>query len=121
MATEGQYDAIPVETTVDLSAIPLHRAINVNGTIASTPVLASGLLKSRGPLGAGVAMGVSGYMKGWAGASIALGARVMVTTSGWLITATSGNVPCGRSLEAANSGDLFAGLFNFAPQGTISF
>jgi hypothetical protein len=121
MATEGEYVAVPVETTVDLSAIPLHRAINVNGTIASTDVLAAGLLKSRGPIGAGVSMGISGYMKAWAGASIAIGARVMTTTSGYMISATSGHTGCGRALEAANSGDLFAGMFSFAPQGTLSF
>lgn len=114
MATEGQYKSIPIKTTADHTTTPLHRAIQVNGTIASTGVNAIGLLKSRGPVGAAVAAGVEGYMKAWAGASIALGARVAVTTSGFLITAVSGTAGQGKALEAANSGDLFAGQYDFA-------
>lgn len=115
MATEGQYRSVPIETTVDHTTTPMHRAIQVNGTIASSGVNAVGLLKSRAPLGGAVAAGVSGYMKGWAGAAVALGARVTVTTSGYLITATSGTQGQGKALEAANSGDLFAGVFEFSP------
>ena len=114
MATEGQFKQIPIESTVDHAATPMHRAIQVNGVIANSSVNAIGLIKSRGPVGATVATGVEGYMKGWAGAAVALGARVMVTTSGYLITATSGSQGSGKALEAANSGDLFAGLFDFS-------
>lgn len=117
MATENQFMAITIAAGADLSAAR-YKAVAVGGTIAAD-TSAIGLLQNvPGASGRHASVGVSGVMKGYAGAAVSAGARLTVTTSGWLITATSANIDggftVGKALEAANSGDLFKGLFDFA-------
>lgn len=117
MATENQYKTITIAAGADLSAAE-HKAVVVGGTIAADST-AVGLLKNKpGASGRHAVVGYSGVMKAYAGAAISAGARLAVTTSGWIITATSANISggfsVGKCLVAANSGDLFKGLFDFS-------
>lgn len=114
MTTENRYWSIAVAAGADLTpAASLHKAVAIGGTIASTNQNAVGLLKSKGKTGEGVRLGYFGEMKAYAGASITIGDRLMITTSGFVILGTSGTLPIGKALETANSGDLFRGIFNF--------
>ena len=110
---QGKFETVTVQAGADLSALQ-HRAIIVAGTLAPDSLTAVGLLQNKPDAsGKQATVGYSGLMKGYAGASISKGNRVMVTASGWIITATSAGNVVGRALLAANSGDLFPGLFNF--------
>ena len=110
---QGKFETVTIQAGADLSAAQ-HKAIVVAGTIAADSLTAVGLVQNKpDATGKQATVGYSGLMKGHAGDSISKGAKVMVTTSGWLITATSAGNVVGRALLAANSGDLFPGLFNF--------
>ena len=62
-------------------------------------------------------IGVSGVMKFRAGGTVAAGAHITSTTSGYftsLAGVTSGGIVLGKCLEAAASGGLGVGLFSFS-------
>lgn len=121
MTTQVKWSSTTIAAGEDLTAASrLFKAVQVNGTISALQTTAIGLLQSKGKTGEGVAVGYAGEMKGYAGAAVSAGARLTVTTSGFLITQTSGNLPVGKALEAANSGDLFRGIFEFSAAGIIS-
>ena len=110
---EGRFETITLDAGEDLSS-HLHKAVAVGGTIAGTSEAAMGLLKSKpGASGRPATVGYFGHMKAYAGAAISAGAVVMVTTSGWLITATSNGNCVGKAITAANSGDLFDAILDF--------
>ena len=114
MTTQNRWFGVTVPAGADLTAAAvLHKAVAVGGTIAANNQTAIGLLKSKGKTGEGVTLAYLGEMKAYAGAAITIGDRLMITTSGFVILGTSGTLPIGKALEAANSGDLFRGIFNF--------
>lgn len=98
-----------------------YKAAAVGGTIAATSALAVGLIQNKPKSGEDLTVLYIGPGKGAAGAAITAGDRLMVTTSGYLITATSGHVPIGKAIASAASGAAVEGLFNFPAGGTISF
>lgn len=110
---QGKFETVNIASGEDLSANQYH-AVAVDGTIADTSATAYGLIQNK-PAASGRAstLGYSGQMKYRAGAAISAGAQLMVTTSGWIITATSAGNAIGKTLAAANSGDTSPGLFNF--------
>ena len=117
MSVQGPFDAIVIAAGADLSTHQ-HKAIAIGGTIAATSTLAIGLLQNKpGAAGRQATVGWHGHMKAYAGASMAVGVKVMVTTSGFITTATSAGNIVGKILTAANSGDLVDGLFHFTDQG----
>lgn len=125
MAGSGKFDAIQLVAGADLNTGggtgAQFKAVAVGGTIAATSALAFGLLQNKPKSGEDASVGYRGHMKGVAGASITAAARLMVTTSGYLITATSGHVPVGKAIATAASGATVEGLFDFSNGGTISF
>lgn len=120
MTIEGKQIIEGVAAGADLSAkAMLYKVITVSGTIAAESDTALGLLKNAPESGQHAAVAVEGKMKGHAKVAIAKGARVMVTTSGYLTTVASGDgAQVGKALEAANSGDLFSFYGNFATANT---
>ena len=110
---QGKFDTISLDAGADLSAAQ-HKAIAVGGTIAATSTAAMGLLQNK-PAASGrhATVAYLGHMKAYAGAAISAGANVQVTTSGFIITSTSLGNSVGKAITAANSGDLFDGIFNF--------
>lgn len=117
MTTHVRYNATTVVAGADLSgADKPFKALAVGGTIAATNAAAIGLLLNKPKSGEHATVAYEGELKAWAGAGISAGALLTVTTSGWMITTPGSggaSLVCGRALEAANSGDLFRGLFNF--------
>ena len=120
MTTQNRWFGVTLVAGADLTAAAsMYKALAVGGTIAANNSTAFGLQQSKAKTGEGVTAGYFGEMKAVAGAAISQGARLMITTSGFTITATSGTIACGKALVAANSGDLFRGLFDFTA-GLIS-
>jgi len=116
MAIENSVKSHTVAAGEDLSTRQYH-VINISGTLAANGNEAAGVLMNKpSQAGLGAQVGVHGVMKGKAGAAIAAGAPVRVTTSGWLITATSGQPVSGKNFKraAVSSGETFSFLGDFA-------
>lgn len=96
------------------------KAVAVGGTIAATGTTAIGLLQNKPKNGEDASVAYLGPMKGVAGAAITAGARVIVTTSGYLITAVGAVIPCGRAMATASSGATVEILGNFTNTGVSS-
>lgn len=119
--TEGNYQSVTVQAGADFRvAGMLHKAVTFSGVIAAAGS-GTGLAKSQPNSGQHLNIGYAGHMKAYAGAAISIGARVSNTTSGFMIAAVSGSLGAvGRAVEAANSGDLFSGVFDFSAGATIN-
>lgn len=111
----GQYaDDIALNAGADMSANQ-YKAVVIGGTIAANSTTAMGLQQNKpNAFGRDLTARIAGRSKYRAGAAVVTGVPLMVTTSGWIITATSGSLPCGKSLEAVSSGSIGEGYFNFA-------
>ena len=124
MANQGRFNSIQVVAGADLNTGDgtgaQYKAIAVTGLIAATGTTAIGLLQNKPKSGEDAEVGYEGHMKGVAGAAVVAGARLISTTSGYLITAVGAVIPCGRALAAASSGATVEGLFNFSNAGVSS-
>ena len=95
----------------------LYKAVAiVDQKLANDGAEATGLLTQNGQSGQHVSFMVSGVGKYVAGAGIAAGALLTVTTSGYVITSTGSDNVVGRALDtgAVTSGSVGTGLFEFA-------
>lgn len=119
MAWDGEYFSLSYKAGENHNteghtgiAIALNdNLVAANGKEAGGILLPHSKPKS-GELGS---IGYMGALKFRAGAAVALNAPLTVTASGYLITATaSGDFRVGRCVEAAASGGLGVGIFNFA-------
>lgn len=113
----GKSEKVTIVAGADLTgAASLHKIITVAGVVAATNANALGSLVSSPNSGQHGSVAYQGHIKAYAGAAVSQGVPLKVTTSGYLITVTSGNLvaPIGKSLRAANSGDLFDAVVNFA-------
>lgn len=95
-----------------------YKAVAIAGTIAANNSAAFGIQQNKPNTGEDLTIAVAGVSRYRAGAAIAANAPVMVTTSGWLITCTSGSMACGKAIEAVTSGSIGEGYFNFAAAKT---
>jgi hypothetical protein len=120
----GNYRAIQLTAGADLNTGggtgAQYKAIAVGGTIAATGGTTIGLLINKPKSGEDATVGYAGHMKGVAGAAITAGARLIVTTSGYLITAVGQVVPCGKALATCASGAAVEGIFDFTATGVSS-
>lgn len=124
MSNSGKFHAIQLVAGADLNtgdgAGAQYKAVAVGGTIAASNTTAIGLLQNKPKNGEDASVGWHGHMKGVAGAGITAGARLIVTTSGYLITAIGAVVPCGRALATCASGGTVEGIFDFSTAGVSS-
>lgn len=94
--------------TADLSAPSAkYKVVTIGGTIAASLPQALGVLKygtSSGGNGSAIYAGVTKAFVG--GAVSTVGWPLTVTTSGFLVAATSGQLTCGRAMAVAASGDV---------------
>lgn len=114
MSVSGENSCIAVAAGADLSA-QQYKVVTVSGTIAATNATALGVLQNKPKSGEHANVAYAGHLKAYAGAAIAAGAEVVVTTSGYLITnATSTSGIVGKAITAAASGALveFVGDFS---------
>lgn len=118
MAWDGQYFSITSKAGGNLNTEGhVGTAIDIStGNTASTAITAGGILlpHSKPKTGEPVSIGYMGCMKFRAGAPVAANAFVTVTTSGYFITKTaSGGWAVGKCIEAAASGGIGVGIFDF--------
>jgi len=99
--------------TADLSSAQ-YQAVGIGGTVVANNTLAHGILQNKPQSGEDMSILVSGLSRFKAGAAVSAGGRVIVTASGFIITATSGTFPVGYALEAVSSGGIGEGFFDFA-------
>jgi len=115
---DGKKSVEAVVAGADLSAAQ-YKVIAVAGTIAAEADTALGVLQNKPESGQHAAVAWEGHMKAYAAAAISAGARVTVTTSGYMLTVASGDGgQVGKALTAAASGDLFNFVGNFALANT---
>ena len=110
---------IPVDAGADLRELQWN-PVQVDGTIASSPANAVGIISNRADNGDDVGAIYAGRSKFNAAEAIAAGAQISCAGSGFT-TATSGDQVIGRNIgDAVSSGAIGAdGIFNFAGGGTI--
>lgn len=120
----GRFWSIQVPAGADLNSGggtgAQYKAVAVGGTIAATGTAAIGLLQNKPKTNEDATVGYFGHMKAVAGAAVTAGARLIVTTSGYVITAVGAVIPCGRALATASSGAVVEGLFDFTATGVSS-
>lgn len=117
MATHGDMEVVTVSAGADLSAAQF-KVVDVAGTISAANSAALGILQNKPKAGESAAVAFSGHCKAFAGAAVAKGARVKTTAGGFLITVSSGDGACGKTLAAANSGSLVDVLVDFSNAAT---
>lgn len=116
MSWEAEQLRLNVTAAADLSGSQ-YKIVDVAGTISASVALGSktaiGVLLNKPQSGEQAEVAYLGRMKGYAGLALAAGARLQVTSGGFLTTVQSGNVAVGKALAAANSGDLVPFVGNF--------
>lgn len=115
MSVEGQNFKATIQAGADLRT-QRYKVLDVAGTISANADGAIGVLDTEPNSGQNCSVMVMGHMQAYAGGAITKGARLTVTTSGYMAITNSGdnNVAVGKALVAANSGDLFNFYGNFA-------
>lgn len=117
MSVSGESLKIAITAGADLSAHQF-KIIDVAGTISAANGAALGVLINKPKSGEDATIAYSGHMKAYAGGSITRGARLKVTTSGFLIVVASGDGSCGKAMLAANSGSFVEFLGDFVGAST---
>ena len=95
-----------------------YKAVAVGGTIAANNTTAMGLLQNKPKTNEDAQVGYFGHMKGVAGGALTAGARVKITTSGYLAACASGDGACGKVIAACASGAAVEGIFDFISAAT---
>lgn len=118
MTWDGQYFSLAFTAAENFNSEgDVGIAVAVNDNLrAATGKEAAGILlpHSKPKSGENGAIGYMGCMRFRAGATVAKDALLTVTTSGYFITMTvSGSFGVGRCVEAAASGGIGVGIFDF--------
>lgn len=111
-------DSITVQAGADLTAFR-YRALAIGGTLA-TGLNARGVNQDKPESGENTSIVYQGRSRFIAGGAVAAGARVQVTSGGFMTTVVSGGQSVGFNENAAvGSGAVGRGVFNFASAGEI--
>jgi hypothetical protein len=106
MTTHIRENLLGVRATQDLTGFK-YRAVTYGGAVAATAAAAAGLLKYGCNSGYDASVVTDGITKAQIGAAVStLGFPITITTSGFVIAASSGGLTIGRALSVGNSGDL---------------
>lgn len=114
--TDAYNRAIHIAAGADFSgATGQYRALAAGGTLATDAVYgAIGILQNKPQSGEDAAIVYDGRSKFQAGGAITALQRVMVSSGGFMVAASSGDTSCGFSELAVSSGAFGHGVFNFA-------
>jgi len=117
MATENSYMVTTVAAGANYSGTgeQYHAFALVDGQLAANAEEASGILMNKPPSGAFAEVGYVGEMKYAAGGAISAGGKITVTTSGWFVTADSGDIVVGEAKASVTSGSVGTGIFGVFP------
>lgn len=116
MATSNQRFSTTIAAGEDMSGAgyQFHALALDDGKVAANAEEASGILINKPTSGAASEVAYVGELAYAAGAAIAKGAKLTVTTSGWFTTATSGDAIVGEAKSAVTSGSIGTGFFVFS-------
>lgn len=119
MATDLHFEALSVAATVDLSGLGVRfKAITFGGAIAANNETAAGILRHQGRSGETVSVMYQGIFKAQFGTAVSTpGYPLRITTSGFVVAATSGGSTIGRAMAAVGSGDVAQAMFDFRTLG----
>lgn len=118
MATEGMSQKLSIVAGADLRTGAQYKAIAVGGTIAAASTAAIGILQNKPNTGEHASLAWHGHMKAYTGGAVTAGARVKVTTSGYIVVVASGDGAVGKAITAAASGALCEIIADFAGAAT---
>lgn len=114
MAYENVLLPFTLTAGEDLSGCQYHAVSLEDGQLAAAGYEASGILLNKPASGQHAQVGLMGIMKYAAGGGThTKGARLSITTSGWIKAAGSGDSLVGTALTTATSGSIGVGLFDF--------
>jgi hypothetical protein len=115
MTTENSYEILTVQAGADLDGDGVKfKAITLNGTVAASVNLSGGILRHGAKNGGHVSLVKRGQTKVIAGGAVnTVGFPLTVTTSGFIIAASSGGASAGRFLDTCASGDLVRAHVDF--------
>jgi hypothetical protein len=119
MSTDLDIKLIQVTAGADLDGdASKFKAVTLAGTIAATPLLAAGILRHGAKNGEQLSVAYQGVFKALFGAAVGtVGYPLTVTTSGFIVAASSGGATIGRSRAVVASGDLATAFFDFTQLG----
>ena len=104
---------IPFTAIADLRLYQ-WRAVGLGGNLATDSKDAKGISMTKPNSGDDGTMTVDGRSKFVAGGAISKGARLNVTSGGFMVTATSGGYSVGFAETATTSGSVGRGVFDFS-------
>ena len=113
MATQNVMTKTTIKAGEDLSDRQYHAIALDDGEIADNSHEAGGILINKPKENEFLTLGIDGEIKYRAGAAVAIGNRLRVTTSGYFVKADSGYYTIGRAKSAITSGSIGTGLFDF--------
>lgn len=111
MAVERHYETITVVASQDLTG-HMWKAVGLDGLVAATSLAAKGILRNKATTGDHTTLVYKGHTKALAGGAINSGTQIGVTTSGFLVAATTSHY-VGIALDQVASGDIFSCLVDF--------
>lgn len=114
------FENTTITAAENLSARQYHAIALNDGKLANNGAEASGILQGKPISGDHASVGYVGEMKYRAGLAVTLGDKLTVTTSGWLIPATSGSTVVGKGVDTVTSGSIGNGIFSFAAGDTLA-
>lgn len=118
MSVSGDMEVIGVVAGQDLSACQ-YKVVAVGGTIAAANLTSLGVLQNKPQSGEAASVAYGGHMKAYVGAAVTAGAKLKVTTSGWMITVTSNYDSAAIAMASANSGSLCEIVADFISASNI--
>lgn len=121
MSAEGHKCTVAVAAGANLTSGAQYKALVVAGTIAADNTTALGILQNRPNTGEHATVAYFGHMKAFVGGAVTAGARLKVTTSGFLVAISSGDTAVARAMKAANSGSLCEVIANFIAHGQTTY
>lgn len=102
---------IPITPDTDLRALQ-YRAVDISGTLAINTYNAVGLIQTRTDSGEDGSIRQFGRGFFVAGGAITRGARMQVTSGGFMTLAASGDLSCGICEITVTSGSVGRGVLN---------
>ena len=107
---------IPITPVTDLRGSQ-YRAVDIGGTLALRTYNAAGTIQTRTDSGEEGTIQMTGRGFFVASTAVARGARLQVTSGGFLTTAASGDLSCGMCEIATTSGSVGRGILDFVNLG----
>jgi hypothetical protein len=112
------FENTTIQAAEDLDTLQYHAIALDDAKLANNGAEASGILQNKPKSGDHASIAYVGESRYAAGLAVTKGDKLTVTTSGWLIPATSGSTVVGKAVDTVTSGSYGNGIFSFAAGDT---